>query len=227
MSARFLADYMAASRRGERTILTGCKFIKLARGIQHQEAKAIIGRYLLAGETDPELLTDSAQDLRDRLADDDFERDTLDYNADYVQRFAEVSGGLVLPLAYRQAPGSKNVIDLSGVTVTLDLCMRLNRTTKTNQVRVGAVTLRYGKGKALSGEVGDWQSSLLFGYLQAEVSQQNAIAERKLCLTVDAYKGVTYPAPGDAVSRFKNMAAACATIADAWPNIAAPRGAIL
>ena len=227
ISARLLSDYMAASDRARRTIMTDSKFVRLARGIQHRQAKALIGHHLRSGSTDTGILFEKGQDLRDRLTDDDFERETLDHNADYVQRFAAVAGNLRLPQGDTSAPHSSPSISLNGMTVTVDLCLRLSRTTKTNKLRVGAATLRYAKGKALSPNVGAWQSAFLFGYVAGESIVNNAETEHKLCLTIDAITGLAYPAPTDALNRFKNMAAACATIADAWPNLSPPRGAVL
>ena len=52
------------------------------------------------------------------------------------------------------------------------------------------------------------------------------VPEKKLCVTVDAFAGKSYPAPGDAASRFKNMQAACESIAERWDNVKPPEGAI-
>jgi hypothetical protein len=38
---------------------------------------------------------------------------------------------------------------------------------------------------------------------------------------------VWHEAPTDSVSRFKNMEAACASIAERWPNVAPPPNAVL
>jgi hypothetical protein len=67
----------------------------------------------------------------------------------------------------------------------------------------------------------------MLGYLHQTVTEPQAEAEGKLCLTIDASGGVCHSAPTDAVSRFNNMEAACATISEWWPNIAAPEGAVI
>jgi len=53
----------------------------------------------------PAKLIEEAQGLRDMVADDDFDREVLDNNADYVERFAEVVPTLILPAADLIAPG--------------------------------------------------------------------------------------------------------------------------
>ena len=226
ISARFLADFMDASELGSRKIIRDCKFRPIARVVQHDRAKTIVGAYLRGRVHDPEILVEKAQSLRDMIASDDFEREVLDHNVDYVQRFADVAPDLALPPAEISVAGPCPALAINGTTVTVDLCFRMRRTTRTNKIRVGAGTLRYAKRKALSPEIGAWQSSFLFGYLQHDAQQDNAEPEHKLCLTLDAYAGVAYAAPGDAIRRFKNMEGACASIAERWPNVAPPPNAV-
>ena len=226
ISARYLAEFMAASERVARTILRGCKYQSIARVVQHDEAKISVAKFVRDGETDTAVLSEKAQSLRDRMADTDFDRDVLDHNADYIDRFADVVEKLALPDAERLVPGKSIPIKLHGVTVTNEIHFRLRRLTKTNKVRVGAASFRYAKGKTLPEEVAHWQSAFMFGYLsQAGMIEEEAEPERKLCLTIDAYAGMCHSAPSDAVSRFSNMGAACATIAEWWPNIQPPPNA--
>jgi hypothetical protein len=193
--------------------------------VQHDEAKSTVAKFIRDESPDASILTEKAQALRDRMADSDFDRDLLDHNADYIDRFAAVVGNLNLPKAEILAPGKAGAIDLNGIKVTTELHFRLRRLTKTNKIKVGAGALRYAKGKALSEEVGQWQSAFMFGYLIQTGVEEGAEPEHKLCLTVDAYAGVCHPAPTDSTSRFHNMAAACATIAEWWPNITPPPNA--
>jgi hypothetical protein len=226
ISARYLADFMAASERGRRTIVRGCKYQPIARLVQHDEAKSTVSKFLRDGDGNTATLTDRAQILRNRMADSDFDRDLLDHNADYIDRFAEVFPDLALPNVEFHPPGKAPPIELNGVTVTTEMQFRLRRLTKTNKIRVGGAAFRYAKGKTLSPEVANWQSAFMLGYLHQTGTEPEAEAEAQLCLTIDAAGGVCHPAPTDAVSRFNNMEAACATIAEWWPNITAPDGAV-
>lgn len=226
ISARHLADYMAASETVKRSIVRGCKYQPIARVIQHDEAKVAVSRFIRTG--DAEALREEARQLRDRLTDSDFERDLYDHNADYIERFMSVADGLELPGgAEILAPGRAAPLELNGVRITVDIQFRLRRITRTNKVRVGAGMLRYAKGKALSPEVGAWQSAFLFGYLNAIGAEPGSDPERRLCVTIDAYTGAVYDAPGDSARRFANMDAACASIAERWDNIAPPANAVL
>jgi hypothetical protein len=227
MGVRYLADYMAASERGRRRIVLHSKYRPLAKVIQHKEAVTTVSKFIRDGDHDIGWLHEEAERLRNRLADDDFERDVLDHNADYLTRFAEVFGVLKMPKAEISPPGPFATIDIHGVKVTVGLCLRLRRVTKTNKVREGGAMLRYSKGKILPAEVGAWQSAFLFGFLRETSVDQNIDPELGLCLTIDAYAGIAHAAPTNTVSRFQNMKAACQSIAERWPNIYPPPDAIL
>jgi hypothetical protein len=99
ISIRYLADYMAASEQARRTIIRGCKYQPIARVVQHDEAKLAVSKFIRSGLTDIATLQSEAQRLRDRMADSEFDRDVLDHNVDYIERFAQVSSKLDLPNA--------------------------------------------------------------------------------------------------------------------------------
>jgi len=226
ISGRFLADYMGASETRRRTIVRDSKYQPIGRVVQHNEAKGGIGTFWRAGGADLTPLKAKSAELRGRLADTSFDRDLFDHNADYLDRFITIATLLNLPDAEFLPIAPKAPLDLNGVKVTADLQARLRRLTKTNKVKVGAVTLRYSKGHALPPVIGEWQSAFLFGYVGLAPSEA-ADTDYGLCVTVDAYSGACYSAPTNSVSRFKHMESACATIAERWPNIAPPPGAIL
>jgi hypothetical protein len=227
ISARDLAGYMAASEIAARTIVRNAKYQPIGRVIQHDEARRTVAKFIRDIETERGWLLEEAARLRDRMADSQFDRDLYDHNADYIARLAAVWPHLLLPSAERSAPGQVPAIKLNDVRVTLDLHVRLHRPTKTNKVRIGGIMLRYAKGKALPAESANWQSALLFGYLSRTSVDPDASPEHKLCVTLDVYEGVCHPAPANSISRFKNMEAACASIAEQWPNIRPPTGAVL
>lgn len=87
--------------------------------------------------------------------------------------------------------------------------------------------MRYSKSRPLPPAAGEWQAAFLLGYLRAPGAAPDEEPDGKLCLVLDAQSGALHAAPGDAVRRFGQMAAACASIAERWPNIAPPPGAVL
>jgi hypothetical protein len=161
------------------------------------------------------------------MADSEFDRDVLDHNADYIDRFVKVHSELALPTAEILDPGKQISVSLDGTKVTADIQFRLRRVTRTNKVRAGAGILRYSKGRPLPSSVGEWQSAILFGLFGLVGGDEGSEPELRLCLTVDAYAGACHQAPSNAVSRFNNAEAECASIAERWPNIQPPPGAVL
>ena len=226
IKARFLADYMAASEKRRRTIVRDCKYRPIARLLQHDEAKLAVGKFIRSRARDNAVLQDKAQQLRDRLADSNFERTLYDANADYIARFSSVHPSLAFPIAEIMNPKKVPPVTLNGVKVTIEICFSLQRVTKTNKVRIGAAMLRYAKGMNLSIATAKWQSALLFGCLRQEITDPTINPEQKLCITIDAYSGKCHAAPSDAVRRFGNMAAACASISERWDNVTPPATAI-
>jgi hypothetical protein len=223
-----LADYMAASEQAKRTIVQSCKYRATVRVVQHNEAKATIASYIRKGETDTSSLIEKADYIRSKLADDDFEAEVNDHNASYVERFAKIAETVSLPKKAEIQAGEKfPALPLGGVAVTFVPQLLLQRVSKTNVAKRGAVMLRYAKGKALSPVLGEWQSAGIFGYLRTLDVADMKEAEKELCLTLDAYTGAIYPAPSKSVYFFNEMKAACASIAERWPAIQPPKNAVL
>jgi hypothetical protein len=224
---RHLADYMAASRQSQRRVVQGCKYRRIARVIQHTEARTVIYNYINSGGSDPQKLLDRATFVREKLADDDFESEVNDHNADYIERFAASQITVVLPKAEISPRQDMAPIDINGLSVRFGHHLFLRRTTTTNKQRIGAVMLRYAKGETLDVDVAEWQTAGMFGFLRMVYEAEAAEPERKLCVVLDAYAGKTHLAPSNAVYRFNEMKAACADIAERWPAIKPPKNAVL
>lgn len=216
---------MVAGERRRRSIVQDCKYRPIARIIQHKQAKAAVARYLCEPDLNVEWLTERAEQLREAIADDDFDRLVHDNNADYVDRFASVAEGVELPKASVNAQSLTKAFVLNGVSVSPQISFQLNRTNKNNKVRIGGCSIRYAKGKFVEEECGKWQAAFTFGYLGATHNPDEQTPEQKLCLVLDAYAGKLIAAPTDSVTRFNEMSATCATVREWWPNIEAPRGA--
>jgi hypothetical protein len=227
ISVRHLADYMAASERKRRTIVEGCKYRSLARLLQHKEARIAVAAAIHEGSPTQQALKARADMIRNKMATGDFDALTNEANADYVERFSEVVAGLDLPQA-EILPGKVfPPFVLRGVKVRFSPNLFLRRLTKTNKLKQGALMLRYAKGKPLSPQVGAFQSAAAFGLLGMTKNEDGAEPEKGICITLCASAGEFFVAPTSSVSIFANMKAACESIAERWPNIKPPKGAIL
>jgi hypothetical protein len=227
MSVRELADYMAGSERKKRAVVEGCKYRTIARVVQHKEARIVIANALRKGDTTAEAIKERADSIRSKIATDDFGALINEANADYIERFSNVIAKMNLPDAEILAGRTFPTLNINGVKVTFAPDLILRRLTRTNKLKRGAVMLRYAKGKPLAAEIGAYQSSAIFALLGEHKDEEGSLPEKPLCITLDAYTGKTYPAPGTAASNFANMKAACKSIAERWPNIPPPEGAIL
>jgi hypothetical protein len=66
----------------------------------------------------------------------------------------------------------------------------------------------------------------MFGYLTNRPLDEASKPDKALCLTVDCQQGVAHQAPGDALYRYKEVAAACGGIAACWEAVKPPAGAV-
>lgn len=228
MSAAKLADYMAASEQARRSILRGCKYRPIARVVQHQAAKESIATALSSGDLADGALEDRVEILRNGLHGSDFDNDVAEHNADYIERFLQMKPQLPSRAKDVSVAGKMVPLDLDGFALSFRPDIILRRTNNRNVAKMGVGFLRYGKNKAISDEVGCWQSSISFGYLDTKLKQGagDTDPEKELCVTLDVWSGKCHPAPGNAIYRFNEVRAACAGIVERWEQIAAPDGAV-
>jgi len=196
ISVRYLADFMAASERRRRSIVEGCKYRPIARLVQHKEATITISGAIQKGPLDAQALKEKAKFIRNKLADDDFEALTNEVNADYVEKFSEVVATIKLPDADVLPGKTFAPFKINGVKVRFSPNLLLRRIDKTNKQRRGAFMLRYAKGKALAPAVGGFQSAAAFGLLRDYDPEEGADPDKSICVTLDAFTGELYPAPG-------------------------------
>ena len=230
ISVQGLADYMGAkSERAKRSVVQSCRYRANVRVIQHNDAKLVCANYIRKGGSIAGLI-ERANDIRNKLADSDFDVSVNEHNADYIERFAETVGFLKLPKEAEQVERGKDFpkIEINGVKISMRANLLFRRKTKTNKLKVGALMLRYSKGKPLPSMVGANQAAAIFGFLRYSGDDElGAEPEKALCLTVDVFTGSLYAAPSGSVDIWNDMKAACATIAERWPNIPPPSGAVL
>jgi hypothetical protein len=228
ISLRYLADYMASSERARRSLESSLKYRPIARLVQHKEAKLIITSHLVDGKADAHELKEKSEYIRNKLADDDFDLIVNEANAGYVERVSQIIGDLNLPNANLAFAPKFDPIEINGVKVRFNPQIALDRITKTNKPRRGALIFRYAKGKALKPSIAKFQSAAIYGVLREVAGKDDARdVERGLCLTVDAYEGKVHEAAGDAATDYANMRALLLTLAERWPAIKPPTNAVI
>ena len=226
LRVRELADYMAASQQRRRTVLRDVKFRPIARTIQHTEARVFLSNWLREGTGDTSALSREAGRLRGLMTTSDFEASQHNSSADYIDSFTGAFPLMDIPTCQMQPP-TKGSMTLNGTRVVFNPDILVTRTTQRNTRKLGAVFLRYAKGKELDETAALFQSAFTFGYLSRAPFEDAATAENRLCLTIDGYTGRCTQAPTNSVYRFNEMAAACADIAERWASIQPPPGAVI
>lgn len=222
-----LADYMAASERGKRSVVQDARYRATVRVVQYNEGKLVCANFMRKPARDVVVLRERGEQIREKLADGEFDASVNEHNADFVKRFADIFDGLALPTCEIDRGTDHQPLLVNKVRVLMRSSLVFRRTTRTNKVRTGALMFRYSKGRLLSADVGNYQSAAMFGFLKTAGQADGAEPERPLCLTLDVNTGTLFPAPGDAVDIWNDMKAACATIHERWPNIPPPPGAVL
>jgi len=222
-----LADYMAASEQGKRSIAVSCKYQPIARLIQYNDAKAILSNWIRSENRKIEELKEKLEVLKNKICDDDFSKEVRDHNCDFVTRFIAMVEKFDFKDYSYLRPVKFPSYELNGMPVTVTVDLLTGRTTRQNKEKIGALMLRYSKGKALDSDVGLHQSAFLYEYFRQPEFQKHGEAEKRLCITLDTYSATPYEAPGNATYLFKEMAATCASLVERWPNIKPPKGAIL
>src|SRR5262245_2224904 len=122
ISVSRLADYMAASEQGKRTIARSCKYQPIARVVQYNEAMDVLSDFLSSGKRDVGALRTTLERMQARIFDPDQEFDAKlnEHNCDCVARFLEMEPSLAwrgpgspwprrgsLPSEQRAAPRSR------------------------------------------------------------------------------------------------------------------------
>ena len=226
ISARYLADYMAASDQARRTILKKCKYQSIVPLTQHKDAKINIANHLRIAKGDNEDLGGKIELVSRKMVHSNFEAEQLQHNVDYLKRFSRIVDNIILPNAELLPVQKFAAAFINGTKVNFSPDLLVMRTTRTNAIRIGAISFRYAKGKPLNPEVAAFQAAYSFGHLRNTPFAPEADPEHKLCIVLDNYTGTPHQAPGNSIYEYNNMSAACATIADAWDAILPPAKAV-
>ncbi|MDG4852982.1 MULTISPECIES: hypothetical protein [unclassified Mesorhizobium] len=224
---QYLADYMASSNQVRRGIVQKSKYKSLARVFQHQIARKTISDHILEGNPLPGDLKEKAEDIRNLLADSDFDTQLHNYNAEFVEAFADVSDKLDLSWFQLQAPQKPEHPSYNGTTVKFTPSLLTYRKTKANTHKIGGIMYRYAKASPVPKEAAEFQAAFMYGFFTTNPFVEEAKPEDALCVVFDAVNGMTYNSPAKAIYKFNEMKAVCGDIAEKWDNIPPPAGAVL
>lgn len=221
-----LAEYMAASDQARRTIVRNCKYVSIARYMQHTIAKKTLADHLEDGNPLPGDLSDKAEQIRHMLADTDFDKQKFDQNADYVQAFSEVSHKFDLSgITLTSSPDDFDRA-FSGTKVKYRPDLLTSRTTKANTQKIGGVMFRFSKSGPVSADVAGFQAAFMFGFLGEFPFIEEAKPEGDMSFVLCANSGKAHATPAKPIYKYNEMKAVCSDIAEKWANVEPPNGAV-
>ena len=194
--------------------------------MQHTIAKKTLADHVEDGNPLPGDLSEKADQIRDMLADTDFDQNKFDQNADYVQSFADVSEDFDLSGMELVSSGQSFDRPFNGTEVKFRPDLLVSRTTKANTQKLGSAMFRYSKSGAVSEEVAGFQAAFMFGFLNEFPFIEEAKADTKLCFVLCANTGAQHRTPAKPIYKFNEMKAVCFDIAEKWGNIEPPPGAV-
>jgi len=218
---------MASSNQVRRGIVQKSKYKSLARVFQHQIARKTISDHILDGNPLLGDLKEKAEEIRNLLADTDFDAQLHSYNADFVEAFADVCVKFDLSGFELVAPEKMAHPQYNGTTVKFRPSLLTYRTTKANTQKIGGIMYRYAKGTPVPTEAAEFQAAFMFGYFATTPFIAHAKPEDALYMVLDAFNGKTHISPAKAIYKFNEMKAVCGDIAEKWDNVPPPPNAII
>ena len=222
-----LADYAAASEQAKRGIAVTCKYQPIARLIQYNDAKPIISNYIRSENRKVEDLKEKLAVLKNKICDDDFSKEVNGHNCDCIEKFISLADAFNFKDYSYTRPMKLPKIELNGMPISVSPNVLVSRTNRQNKVMIGAIMLRYSKGRPLNEKIGSNQSAFMYEYFRQPTFHEYGTSEKRLCITLDTQSAIAYEAPSNATYLYKEMAASCASLVERWPNIKPPKGAIL
>lgn len=220
-----LAEYMAASDQARRTIIRGCKYVSLARYFQHTIAKKTLSDHLEEGNPLPGDLIEKSEQIRNMLADTDFDHRIFEHNADFVKSFSDVSDNFDLSGITLATSSEKFDRAFNGTKIKFRPDILTSRTTKANTQKIGGLMFRYSKTGPVADDVAAFQAAFMFGYFGEYPFIDEAKTEGALSLILCANSGKTHAVPPKPIYKYNEMKAVCSDIAEKWDNVEPPSGA--
>ncbi len=227
VTSRELSDYITGSERNRRNVVEGAKYKPIMRLRQHKDAQRIITKCFSGGKAQQAEFEAEIDRLSRKICDSDHETKERDINVGYLRHILSQYDQIKLPRYDLEACSKLPPIAANGTTVKFTPHMVVRGVGKGNVPIIGALSLRYAKGKALDEDEAKYEAAFALGYLRSHPIDEVAEPREKLCLVFDGHTGTFTSAPGDSATRFANMKAACESIANMWDKVPPPKGAVL
>lgn len=215
ISLNKLAEYMVASPRRRRSIITDQKRPPAFKTARYTEAYAAITAYLVGRAEDDSILRDAIGRLQSSTPATEWEEQRIADCIEAIEAVAEMDGfsflsGVDLRLV---AQGSSKLI-VGGITVSIRPEIETVATGRDGSTTLGAIKLYISKRTPLNSRTGDYATTLLHQYM----SSIGDSAPRR-CVMLDVFAQSTFEAPQHFTNRRRDIEAACSEIRIAWPEV--------
>jgi hypothetical protein len=223
ISVQKLAEYMASSQTRQRSILRDCKFQRKEQIFQHSAAKRYISKYFDEAKS-IEWLSSQAEKLNSLEPNTEYKRRKNRNDCNFLFSYVKNFPSYKLPPADVIVEKKNKTIKLNGVIITFNPDLLLKRDAKNkNYQEIGAVMIHHTKGLRNSDEIYRYQTALMFNILNLLNNDSGYVANKKLCIVIDALRGNIICAPSASVRIFKEIQSACESIVGIWDTLKPPK----
>lgn len=223
-SANQLGEYMIASEVRKRRIIAEAKYRPILKVISYKKARRMLSDYLEKGRGNLSFLENTILFLSEKtLAGRSLEETERDLTVQMLGRFIAVSNEVNLPNAqYALGSHLAGKLMLGGLPVSVVPNLVATGQNRKGQQTVGAVMIRYAKGKPLNPDEAKHVSVLLYEFAKGVLSGAG-VAAYNLCFCLDIQTGKIHCSPKGTTRVLSNMAAAGEAIIAQWPSVPLPR----
>ena len=226
VSANQIAEYLLATSTGRKRVIQSARFPKRSVVAQYGKAREGLVNFLGDGSRSLKHLADASDYLTKRRerdgASDWLVRDSnqsLEAIAAFQRAYNRIG---VHRFACRSVTSRLPLLDEWATKVSVDLDVTIHVPTEGSGERIGGAILLFSRGEASTNrriEQSKTVASLVMAFCQRFLSEQG-VPDKKLCLAVDVFGGVSHGPQG--VRKMDHIRDACEEIAQRWQAVQPP-----
>lgn len=214
ITANKLGEYLTASARRRKTIITTLQQEGSYPAIHYIDARNAIVDYLTGNLTHKELL-ERSQALKTFSSENKFTTDTKNASGHAIDDFLDLADDIVVTgcVLNKANDFDSHSLTISGVKVTARPDIILTSST-TDEV-IGCIKFSFSQSAKLDEEAALYTATVMKQHLEQNLANGQKIDSKKV-LIIDNPTGEIYEAPKSFKSRMKDIEAACEEIYARW-----------
>jgi len=227
LSANQVADYLDANATNRRNILRDAKFPPIILLIPYSDAKSALVGHFSRNQAESQL--DSRVQALRRKAElpeiSDFERRNCYLCVEAIESFQAAEPKMKLGKIKFSRPGSHfPKLKISGVSVSVSIDLLTEKLDTKGGGAKGAAMLVFSKGGGPQKNMPERCKaiSLLIFELLKDQAKPGQIYDPTMCMAVDVFRGIVYPAKGEQRQLWKTVGTSCDEVTRIWPSVPPP-----